>query len=537
MSLSTLPPEQAIGPLRDVPMAGEPVPVVSLQDIVRTVFRHALPIVLIMVVALVGAVGYLLYESPTYTAQSKLLVRVGREKLAPLTVGVAPTTNYVFGERVENVNDEIEILRNPNIMAQVFPQLKQRYEELLAASRDRPPPVSLLDWVRYYTRTVKQAVSDGVHWTMDMLHEPLYFLGLSQRMTEDEMLFAAMEASLDVEFVKETNIVILGFSWADPNFAAYALNTFVTAYRREQMRVLGDTAGAVEFYQGEQARSEAALSAMNRQIDAFLADSGVSDPLSEKQLAMTLIGALERQKSDAEVAERQTLGQLAAYQKQFSDSNDWPETPAAPGVTLTGLTDIDARHTELLTRRNTALQTWVPGSPQVRQLDSEIAALRRAKLASLTSYLNDRLAAERDEQHVVAARMEEQRARLDRLNGIASHYAGLVDQRDQIVAQLKTYRTQIEQLGINQALNDRGFASVTVLNAAVAPDHPSAPRKGLILGLAAGFGLLFAAGFVIVSEFFDRSFAGERDVMRVLGLRVVASVPQLDRASQRRQRR
>jgi capsular polysaccharide biosynthesis protein len=48
------------------------------------------------------------------------------------------------------------------------------------------------------------------------------------------------------------------------------------------------------------------------------------------------------------------------------------------------------------------------------------------------------------------------------------------------------------------------------------------------MGLAAGFGVLFAAGFVIVSEFFDRSFAGERDVMRVLGLRVVASVPQLD---------
>jgi uncharacterized protein involved in exopolysaccharide biosynthesis len=104
------------------------------------------------------------------------------------------------------------------------------------------------------------------------------------------------------------------------------------------------------------------------------------------------------------------------------------------------------------------------------------------------------------------------------------------------VAQLKTYRTQIEQLGINQALNDRGFASVTVLNPAVAPDRPSAPRKGMILGLAAGFGVLFAAAFVIVSEFFDRSFTGERDVARVLGLRVVATVPQLDRTPRPRRR-
>jgi uncharacterized protein involved in exopolysaccharide biosynthesis len=527
MSLSTLPNDRLIAPLRDVPMS-EPVPVVSLLDIVRTIFRHAVPIVLIMAIAVFGALGYLLYTSPTYTAESKLLVRVGREKLAPLAVGTQPFSNFVFGERVENVNDEIEILRSPSIMAKVFPQLKQEYQAMLAAANNHPPPVSLLDWVRYAVRTTKQTLSDAAHWTMETLHEPLYFLGLSQRMSDDEKLFALLQASLTVEFVKETNIVFLSFASSSPDFAAYALNTFVDAYRREQMRLLNDNTGAVDFYTAQSARTEADLQGVNHQIDSYLADSGITDPVSEKQMVLTLISGLERQKSDAEVAAQQTRNQMAGYQRQFDQTGDWLQTPGVVGVTLSGLTDIDARHTEMLTRRNTMLQTLLPTSREVRQLDAEIAALRGAKLQSLLSYLNDRLTAETDEQKVVTDRLAEQRARLEKLNVVTSRYAAMLDRRDQLLAQLKTYRSQIEQLSVNQALNDHGFASVTVLNPAVPPSRPSAPRKGLILGLAAGFGLLFAIAYVIVSEFFDRSFAGERDVARVLGLRVVATVPNLD---------
>jgi uncharacterized protein involved in exopolysaccharide biosynthesis len=509
-------------------MGAEPVPVVSLRDIVRTIFRHLIPILLIVGIAVTGAFGYLLYTAPTYTAYSKLLVRVGREKLTPFAVGTEPYNNFVFNERVENTNDEIEILRNPHLMSLVFPELKVRYQEMVAAAAIHPPPVTLVDQIRAVVRETRQAVSSGVHWTLDMLHEPLYFLGVSHRMTEDEMLAALLQKSLGVDFVKETNIIVLSFSWAEPTYAAFALNTIAQAYRREHVRLLNDVSGAGDFYNAQARRTEDELKAVNSEADNYLAASGLTDPVTEKQLAMNLITGLERQQADAQVAEQQARQRLDAYRKKFDQTREWLETPGVANVTLPGLADIDSRYTEMMTRRTALASKFLPTSRQVEDLDSEIATLRRAKMQSLTNYLNDRLAGSIDEQRVLGQRLAEQRDRLGRLNVVTTRYVGLLDQRDQLLGQLKAYRKQIEELGVTQALNDRGFESVVVLNPGVPPDLPSAPRKGLIMGLALGFGVLFAAAYVILSEFFNRTFASERDVARVLGLRLVASVPRID---------
>jgi uncharacterized protein involved in exopolysaccharide biosynthesis len=537
MSLTTLPPSiprqgKAVT-LGDVSMAGESVPIVSLRDIVRTIFRHAIPIVLIVGVSVTGAFVYLMMTSPTYTAYSKLLVRVGREKLTPLTVSTVPSTNFVFNERVENTNDEIEILRNPQMMALVFPQLKARYQEMVDAARDRPPPVTVMDWIRFVVRETKQGISAGAHRALDLLHEPLYFIGISYRMTEDEMLGALLQNSLGVDFIKETNVIVLSFSWSEPTFAAYALNTFADAFRREQVRLLSGISGAADFYSAQATRTETELKAANREVDDYLASSGLTDPISEKQMAMNLITSLERQQSDARVAEQQTRQKLEAYREKYDQSDEWLETPGVPNVTLPGLADIDARHTEMITRRTAMLSTLRPTAREVRDLDAEIASLRLAKSRSLTNYLNDRLAGEIEEQRVVGERLAEQPARLQRLNALTTHYVALMDRRDQLLAQLKTYRGQIEVLSVNQALNDRGFASIVVLNPGVPPATPSAPRKWLIMGLSLGFGLMFAIAYVILSEFFNHTFAGERDVARVLGLRLMASVPRVGSAEAR----
>jgi uncharacterized protein involved in exopolysaccharide biosynthesis len=515
-------------------MADTAVPVVSLRDIVRTIFRHAIPIVLIIGISVTGAFGYLLLTAPTYTAYSKLLVRVGREKLTPLAVGTEPSTNFVFNERVENTNDEIEILRNPHLMAVVFPELKARYEEMVAASRIHPAPISTMDWIRFAARETKEELSAAVHWTLDMLHEPLYFIGISHRLTDDEMLGALLQNSLGVDFIKETNIIVLSFAWSEPTYAAFALNTIAQAYRREHVRLLSDVSGAADFYTGQARRTEDELKAVNNEVDNYLTASGLTDPVTEKQLAMNLISQLERQQADAQVAEQQTRLRLVAYRKKFDQTHEWLETPGVANVTLPGLADIDARYTEMMTRHSTMLSTFQPTSRKVEDLDAEIATLRRAKLQALTNYLNDRLAGEVEEQRVVGVRLADQRAKLERLNVVTTRYVALLDRRDQILGQLKVYRKQIEELGVTQALNDRGFASVVVLNPGVPPNSPSAPRKGLIMGLALGFGVLFAATFVILSEFFNHTFSSERDVARVLGLRLVASVPRVEGRSRRR---
>ncbi|HEY0419748.1 MAG TPA: Wzz/FepE/Etk N-terminal domain-containing protein [Acetobacteraceae bacterium] len=514
------PPLIALSPVETVPM-------VSLRDIVRAVFRHKLPMLVILFAALSGSLGYVLLTSPSYTAGTKILVRVGREKLAPLRLfNEGAATNFVFNERPENVNDQIEILRNPYLVEKAFPRLKARQEELLALARaPLPPPDSLFGWVKYGVRTARRALSDAASSITSTLREPLYLLGISTRLSPDEILRRQLIGAVAATFIKETNIIVLTFTWSDPDFAAFAVNAYVEEYRRENMRVGNDLSGAVEFYTEQAARIEAELVAANAALDAYIASSGLSDPAAEKGLILALVTTLERQQSDAQLAEQGTRQRLDAYERQFADTEDWLMTPGIPQVTLSGLAELDARYTELTVARNNLLTQLRPGAREVRDIDGQIKALRRQKLQALQSYFGDRLRAEQNEQAVIAGKLAANRERLERLNTGSMQYMARQDRRDQLLAQLKSYRKQIEDLTVLQGLNGRDFSSIAVLNTATPPDSPTAPNKMLILGLAALFGALLAVAYAILAEFFDRSFSRERDVVRILGLPVIATIP------------
>ncbi len=528
MSLSILPSSgRALQPAADAPFGGTALPIISLRDIVEAIFRHMLAIVLILGLSVFGSVGYVMLVTPSYVSEVKVLVRIGREKLAPLTIGTEPSNNFVFNERVENTNDQIEILRNPAMMAKVYPTLKERFLELAAMARERPTPTTILGWAKYIFAEAKRGVMDAVDWVMAMAKEPLYLLGISQRPTEDEVLLERFAASFWATFIKETNVIVMNFAWSDPEFAAFALNAYVDTYRREHVRILSDLSGAVAFYTTQAERTDQELTNVNRDVDRYLAEERLTDPTSEKQLALALINTLERQQSDARIAEQQTKARLAAFQRKYDESDEWLATPGVAQVTLSGLADLDARHGELLTRRNALLTQLKPGAREVKNVDAEIAALRSAKLNALMSYLNDRLANEQEEQRVVTAKLDEQRERLERLNVVTAHYVTMQDRRDQLLNQLKSYRKQIEVLGVHQALNEQNFASIAVLNRATPATRPSVPRKGMIVGLSALFGALFAISYVILREFFDNSFANERDVSQGLGLPLVATVPDI----------
>lgn len=537
MSMSLVPPGipssgispggRALQPLTDAPFGGSALPIISIRDIVEVIFRHMLAIVLILGLSVFGSVGYVMLVTPSYVSEVKVLVRIGREKLAPLTLGTEPTSNFLFNERVENTNDQIEILRNPAMMAKVFPTLRDRYLEMAAMTQQKPPPETILQWAKYIFSQAKDMAKDAADWVMAMAKEPLYLLGISQRPTPEEMLFEQFRASFWATFIKETNVIVLSFAWSDPHFAAFALNAYVDTYRREHVRVLSDLSGAVAFYDAQAERTDRELTRVNQEIDRYLADERLMDPVSEKQLALALINTLERQQSDARITEQQTKARLASFQRKYHETDEWLETPGIAQVTLSGMADLDARHGELLTRRNALLTQLRPTAREVKNLDAEIAALRTAKLNGLMNYLTDRLANEQEEQRVVSAKLDEQRERLERLNVVTARYSTMQDRRDQLQNQLKSYRKQIEGLGVHQALNEQNFASIAVLNQATPASRPSVPRKGMIVGLAALFGLLFAVSYVILREFFDNSFANERDVSQGLGLPVVATVPDI----------
>ena len=90
-------------------------------------------------------------------------------------------------------------------------------------------------------------------------------------------------------------------------------------------------------------------------------------------------------------------------------------------------------------------------------------------------------------------------------------------------------RSDREQALYRLGISEENAALIALLSPAVPPKQPSMPRKGLIVGLAALFGVLFAMGYVVLREFFDQSFTGERDVAEALQFKL-ESLPDVERA-------
>ena len=245
------------------PDAGEG-PAFDLRDALAALFRHIRPALLILVAAIVGAGIYLLLTPAEYTADAKLIIRLGREKAgAPLQGGA--NQNYMFSERAQNVNNEIEILRDPSIVRDEFAALKQ----MTPTGDPGPPPADWIDWFIYQGRQVLRSAKAVKTWIVETVRVPFEAVGLLRHLTPDEKLYEAYLAAFKVAFVKETDVIVTGFTWTDPHFAAQALNRLLDAYKRRHVEVYADETPA-SFYQSKLERARADLAAIDAQLAVLL---------------------------------------------------------------------------------------------------------------------------------------------------------------------------------------------------------------------------------------------------------------------------
>ena len=171
---------------------------VTPRDILYVFFKYKLQIFLILVVSILFSLGYLFYVGPTYVAQTKILVLIGKEKSSAIDA-YSGNPNVIFSERGQNINNEIEILTDRNMTYQVMPAL----QEYLEATRTDPTTLlqRIKKWFRIKLRQVKE-----------LMRTPFYKLGVMAKLSPSEELALSFQASLGVEFIEETEIITGGYN-------------------------------------------------------------------------------------------------------------------------------------------------------------------------------------------------------------------------------------------------------------------------------------------------------------------------------------
>jgi uncharacterized protein involved in exopolysaccharide biosynthesis len=458
----------------------------AVQDFGYIVCRRGLRIAAITMAAAAAAYIYTLAHGADYTATARILVAA-----SPQEAGQA-------------ARDEAEILRDPALIRVMLPALKSSLPEAGGAS----------------ARMVQQF---GAWWRRQLISA-----GLSAPETPDQVFATRLTRALGVMAVPGTDVVTLRFTWSDPGFAAHVLN----AVLGEQQSLASANSSAAQEIAVAQSRlndARAELARIDGQIAALRdAGSGAADP-----------GALEREKdrlanrvSTARAAAEQlrlerdvTTRKLEAADKAFA-AGAWVDNPDSAS-SASGATTIDPVFLDLIDKRQRLLERLQADNPRVRALDQQISDAREHAYQSVKQMLGNRVRTLDERLATLTGQMIQDDAAArgvdDRLVAmealLSSHAAAAAGLED-----AQNHAEEVKRLAESAA---REAGGLHVLSQATAPTEPDWPAPILVIAASSLFGLVLGLVSAILAELTRQTFDRPIEVVRLLEIPVLASVPEL----------
>jgi uncharacterized protein involved in exopolysaccharide biosynthesis len=376
------------------------------------------------------------------------------------------------------------------------------------------------------------------------LHRAVVRDQLGPRATPAEVNVALdrFESRLHVTKVNDANVIQLTYTARDPVVAAAALRDLIRRYFDSRANVL--TAGRVTFLESQRAKVKAQLDAANAAIKTYQAQNGIVDIAAQVAGAVAQDDMLHKNKLDADATladGRRNLATLRAgagsVPRDVEVYTDNTEAARALGEMQTSLLTLQTRRADLASR-------FMVTSPQVTQVDRQIAAIqatirqqRGALAVTRRTGRNQYFDSSRDRltqtqanvdgaaarASLLATQIAASATRLNQLNSVADTLSSMKLDRDVLAESFKSLSTQVgdARVQLNQT-TEAGSPSVRVIEAPTPPAKRSNPPLLLIAGSIVA-ALLIAGTTVFVLGSLREVFISPAEVERVLRVPVLAS--------------
>jgi len=334
--------------------------------------------------------------------------------------------------------------------------------------------------------------------------------------TITDWLAALLQKKLDVKPSRESNVININFSGADPKFAAAVANAFAQAYIDVNLELKVEPArqsatwfeGQTKVLRGKLDASQKALSSYQKKTGIVVTDERLDYETAKLNELSTQLTIVQGQTSDS-------------HSKGHSAGGSDTLTEVMQSPLINGLKSDIARLDARLQESNINLGR---NHPQTRRNESELASLR-AKLDSETQKISSSLGTsyqvgKQKEKELLEA-IETQKTRVLDLN----------KQRDEIIvlkrdiesaqrtfesASQRSAQTRLESLSVQ--------TNVVVLNKASEPTKSSKPKVLLNVLIAIFTGTLIGIGLALMLELVSRRVRSEADLAEAIDLPVLASI-------------
>jgi uncharacterized protein involved in exopolysaccharide biosynthesis len=478
----------------------------TLRDVVTPLFRRKRLLTGSFVALVLLAIVATLRLSGTYKCRMEILVNQERTdpSVSPGATSQSPAVPLPLTE--EEINSEAELLLSPDLLRQVVlaNDLQDGEKGMLARLLRRGEPD---EW--YIAKAVKH---------------------LSQ--------------GLNIGVVKKTNMIEVSYKSSDPKIAFGVLDKLSSLYMEKHLTVHRPT-GSYEFFAKETDKYKQMLEDAEARLADFGKQEGVVAPDVQRsdlaQVATNSVAAYH-QAQQAIAADEQRISHEQAKMKEIPARSSTQEVSNSANILLQQLEQnlLAAR-----VKRAELVLKYDPSYPLVQQADGEIAQTQAAIAeAQKTSFINQTTDRDptyellREDTAKTQADLAAQKATAAALqNSISSVQAQMVglDQealkQADLLREVKAdegnyllYLSKREQERTSDALDKKRIGNVAI---AVPPVLPMLPAYSPTIVLLVG---TFLAGFlsmcgVYVMEYLDSSFRTPAEVVEVLRIPVLASVP------------
>ncbi|HEV8631831.1 MAG TPA: polysaccharide biosynthesis tyrosine autokinase [Thermoanaerobaculia bacterium] len=338
---------------------------------------------------------------------------------------------------------------------------------------------------------------------------------------------------LEIAPIKNTQLVAINYRSSSPELAARIANGVADSFIDWGIEDRTTSAGKASSFLGKQIESlkqqiedkEKSLQAYSRRSDIVSIDPATNPTLQQLQ-------ALNK---DYMAAVSARIEKEAAYNQAI---NAPPETTAD---SISGGLVSQQRHDLLVMEQeyNSKRSLYKPDMPAMVELLNKIADAKKHMQGLIDETVaqgrrSARTEFETAKRQEAALQAELNRAREEtmRMGSAAVQYNNLSMEVDTQRQQLDSFLKRQSETEVTARLQATRESNVRVVDRALVPGTPFAPSMRRDLGMALGLGLFLGIGCIFLLEYLDRSVKTAEEAERVLGLPVLAVIPDvLDRGA------
>lgn len=330
-----------------------------------------------------------------------------------------------------------------------------------------------------------------------------------------DWLATLLQKNLDVKPARESTVININYTAADPDFATAVANAFAQAYINVNLDL--QVAPARQYATFFEEQTKAARAKLEKAQQA----------LSDYQQRHGITSADER--LDFETAKlNETSSQLTGIQGQTTDSQSKRINAKADTVAevmqsplINGLKADIARLEAKLIESNVNLGK---NHPQTQRAEAELASLKAqldAETRKITTSIETTYQISRSREKQLLDSLDKQKKRVLLLNKQRDELNVL---RRDIESAQRAFELVSQRASQTDIASQTNQTNIAVLNPAFAPTQPSKPRVFLNLLVSIFLGTLLGVGLALMLELKDRKVRSTQDLSDVLDLPVLGSI-------------